>query len=162
MTEPSGTDPSKPSQPRRSRRGKKQRPRDPSHIEIEKANQKSNKDFVNEYIKPSEQSWPRWKHPRTEVSYTLDLKRPSDMSDVELDACFNLVDETSGEAYRNSSVGWHVRPKKEEMRSTDLRYIQVKDAEGITKGFTSMMPTIENSEPVVYCFEIHLKPELQG
>ena len=94
--------------------------------------------------------------------YTLDLKRSSDMSNVELDACFNLIDETSGQAYRSSSVGWHVGPKKEEMRSPDLRYILVKDAEGVLKGFTSMMPTIENSDPVVYCFEIHLKPELQG
>ncbi len=84
------------------------------------------------------------------------------MSDDELNACFNLVNETSGDAYRSSSVGWHAKPKKTEMRTSDLRYILVKDVDGTVKGFTSMMPTFENGEPVLYCFEIHLKPELQG
>lgn len=47
------------------------------------------------------------------------------------------------------------------MRSPDLRYILVKDHAGVIQGFTSMMPTFENNEPVVYCYEIHLLPELQ-
>lgn len=84
------------------------------------------------------------------------------MSNSELNACLDLVDETSGAAYRSSSIGWHVKAKKTEMRSPDLRYILIKDADEAIKGFTSMMPTFENGEPVVYCFEIHLKPELQG
>ena len=84
------------------------------------------------------------------------------MSDEDLEACYNLVDETSGADYRNSSLGWHPSVKKKEMRSPDLRYILVKDEEGSIKGFTSFMPTFENHEPVVYCYEIHLKPELQG
>lgn len=84
------------------------------------------------------------------------------MVDVELEACFNLVVETSGEHYRGSSAGWHPAAKKKEMRSPDLRYILVKNADGVLMGFTSMMPTFENHEPVIYCYEIHLKPELQG
>jgi hypothetical protein len=84
------------------------------------------------------------------------------MRDDELEACFDLVDETSGEDYRNSSLGWHPAMKRREMRSPDLRYILVKDGDGKINGFTSLMPTFENHEPVVYCYEIHLKPELQG
>lgn len=48
------------------------------------------------------------------------------------------------------------------MRSPDLRYVLVKDGAGGVKGFTSMMPTFENGEPVVYCYEIHLERGLQG
>lgn len=49
------------------------------------------------------------------------------------------------------------------MKSPELRYILVKDEErDIVKGFTSLMPTYEEGQPVVYCYEIHLKPELQG
>lgn len=48
------------------------------------------------------------------------------------------------------------------MKSPDLRYILVKDDGGTVKGFTSLMPTFENHEPVLYCYEVHLLPELQG
>lgn len=50
------------------------------------------------------------------------------------------------------------------MRSPDLRYILVRDIEGEGRvgGFTSLMPTFENHEAVVYCYEIHLEDHLQG
>ena len=35
-------------------------------------------------------------------------------------------------------------------------------AGGSIRGFTSLMPTWEEGEPVVYCYEIHLKPEMRG
>ena len=49
------------------------------------------------------------------------------------------------------------------MRSPELRYILVreKDTQAI-RGFTSLMPTYEEGEPVIYCYEIHLQPELRG
>ncbi|RSL71406.1 hypothetical protein CEP53_001475 [Fusarium sp. AF-6] len=135
------------------------RRRQPNPIEI--ANKTSDDDFVQEYVKPSD-GWPQWTHPRNDTVYTLSLSRPTAMRDDELEACFDLVNETSGEDYRNSSLGWHPAMKKKEMRSPDLRYILVKDGDGRINGFTSLMPTFENHEPVVYCYEIHLKPELQG
>lgn len=109
------------------------------------------------------QNWSEWVHPRDQgKKYTLGLVGAGDLESQDLDACFNLIDQTSGEDYRKSSVGWHPAAKKKEMRSPDLRYILVKDSDGAISGFTSMMPTFENGEPVVYCYEIHLKPELQG
>lgn len=48
------------------------------------------------------------------------------------------------------------------MREADMRYILVKDESDVVKGFTSLMPCYEEGEPVIYCYEIHLKPELQG
>jgi hypothetical protein len=48
------------------------------------------------------------------------------------------------------------------MRSPDLRYILVKDEAGSLGGFTSLMPTWEEGQPVVYCYEIQLKQHLQG
>ncbi|KAJ4311357.1 hypothetical protein N0V84_010485 [Fusarium piperis] len=129
---------------------------------IETANKTSDDDFVQEYVKPSSDGWPQWTHPRNDKVYTLSLSRPTAMGDDELEACFDLVDETSGADYRNSSLGWHPAVKRKEMRSPDLRYILVKDGDGKINGFTSLMPTFENYEPVVYCYEIHLRPELQG
>lgn len=119
--------------------------------------------YFNFYIYSS--NWTKWRHPTTQAEYTLSLSTPSNLSAAELDACFELVEETSGADYRNSSFGWHVSHKKKEMRSPDLRYILVKkeaDGDGDISGFTSLMPTFENHEAVVYCYEIHLKEHLQG
>lgn len=52
------------------------------------------------------------------------------------------------------------------MKSPGLRYVLVQDNKsengGSIRAFTSLMPTYEEGQPVVYCYEIHLKPELQG
>lgn len=106
--------------------------------------------------------WPTsWIHPRTKHDYTISLTSAEKLSQEDLDTCFNLIESNSGEDYRHSSAGWHPEAKRKEMSSVDLRYILVKDGEHV-KGFTSLMPTFENGEPVVYCYEIHLSHELQG
>jgi len=48
------------------------------------------------------------------------------------------------------------------MRTPKLRYILVKDDEGFLAGFTSLMADFEQGQAVVYCYELHLKPQLQG
>ena len=48
------------------------------------------------------------------------------------------------------------------MKTDGLRYILVKDGNESLRAFTSLMPCFEEGEPVVYCYEIHLKPELRG
>lgn len=59
-------------------------------------------------------------------------------------------------------MGWKPAQKIVEMESPELRYVLVKDPGGVVRGFTSLMPTYEEGKPVVYCYEIHLKPELRG
>lgn len=61
-----------------------------------------------------------------------------------------------------------------EMRSPELRYVLVTEVAGDDeekseggaakriRGFTSLMPTFEEGQPVVYCYEIHLMEELRG
>jgi hypothetical protein len=115
--------------------------------------------------------WTQWTHPGSGVKYTLSLTSVGDLDDADLDACFDLIEATSGADYRESSGGWHPIMKKREMRSPELRYLLIRannedgqgeDTASRIRGFTSMMPTFENGEPVVYCYEIHLRPELQG
>lgn len=59
-------------------------------------------------------------------------------------------------------MGWKPDAKLEEMQDPDLRYIIVRDHSSHIRAFTSLMPTLEDGEAVVYCYEIHLKPELRG
>lgn len=84
------------------------------------------------------------------------------MTEDELQACFQLIEKTSSADYHESSMGWHPGKKRAEMKSSELRYILVVDGEGKLQGFVSLMPTWEEGEPVVYCYEIHLEDELQG
>jgi N-alpha-acetyltransferase 40 len=119
--------------------------------------------FWNSPYAPRPPWSPTWKHPSTGTIYSLCLRQPRrTMTNTELDACFSLVRATSRKDYEGSSRGWDKSAKMEEMRHPDLRYILVKDAHSVVQGFTSMMPTIEEGQPVVYCYEIHLEPELRG
>ncbi|KAJ3488869.1 hypothetical protein NLG97_g6106 [Lecanicillium saksenae] len=152
---------------------------------IAAANKLTNEEFTDEYIKPSDESWPTWTHPKTAAKYSMSLRSPEDMSDAELEACYDIVENTSGKDYRGASVGWHPEAKRAEMRSAGLRYILVKrtrdargddgdHAEAVNEGirrdetgpggdiraFTSFMPTFEDNQPVIYCYEIHLLPDM--
>ncbi|KAJ8105368.1 hypothetical protein ONZ43_g7452 [Nemania bipapillata] len=97
----------------------------------------------------------------THVEYSLALIGAGSLSNVDLDACYRLIEETSRADYEASTTGWKPIKKIAEMKSPELRYILVKSPEGSVCGFTSLMPTYEEGEPVVYCYEIHLKAELQ-
>ncbi|KAJ4418053.1 hypothetical protein N0V82_005807 [Gnomoniopsis sp. IMI 355080] len=128
---------------------------------------KSDDDFLSEFVakdsKGSSSSWaPTWHHPRTEAVYSLSLCQAQNTSEDDLEACFSLVQETSQQDYAASSRGWNPKSKRKEMREPDLRYILVKDSSGQVRGYISLMPTMEEGEAVVYCYEIHLKPELRG
>ncbi|KAG6014961.1 hypothetical protein E4U41_004726, partial [Claviceps citrina] len=143
------------------------RRRRPQTDPIEEAVAKSDAAFAADYL-PSLP--PDWKHPAaspTPRTYTLQLVGAAALRDAHAAACLDLIAETSGDDYRRSSLGWHPGAKKREMRSPALRYILVlgrgdDDDDAKVCGFTSMMPTYENGEPVLYCYEIHLKPELRG
>ncbi|KAI1077595.1 acyl-CoA N-acyltransferase [Whalleya microplaca] len=129
---------------------------------IEQANLKNDETFINEHLRPTTPTWTEWTNPKTQEKFSLSLTRAGNLTKDDLNSCFRLVEETSRADYEPSSIGWRPAKKFAEMKSPELRYIIVKDAAGSVRGFTSLMPTYEEGEPVVYCYEIHLKPELQG
>ncbi|KAJ4393717.1 hypothetical protein N0V93_002932 [Gnomoniopsis smithogilvyi] len=134
---------------------------------IKQTTTKSDVDFLTEFVasdsEGSSSSWsPTWHHPRTDAVYSLSLSQAQNTSNDDLEACFSLVKETSQKDYAASSRGWNPTFKRKEMREPDLRYILVKDLAGQVCGYLSLMPTMEEGEAVVYCYEIHLKPELRG
>ncbi|KAK1762104.1 acyl-CoA N-acyltransferase [Phialemonium atrogriseum] len=141
-----------------------QRRRTPTDA-LDAANRKTDEQFVEEYLRSTDPDtlWvTTWTHPRSNQTFTLQLLRSENLSDGELQACFDLIAETSEADYRTSSVKWRPDKKLKEMKSAELRYILVRDGEGAIGGFTSLMPTYEEGQPVVYCYEIHLKPEMRG
>ncbi|KAK7738565.1 hypothetical protein SLS53_006085 [Cytospora paraplurivora] len=130
---------------------------------IDSVNRKTDEDFAHGYLINSPIWTSDWSHPKTGNNYQLSLSSPSrTLTTSDLEACFSLVEETSRHDYENSSRGWNPSAKRKEMRDPDLRYILVRDSSSHVQAFTSMMPTLEEGEPVVYCYEIHLKAELRG
>ncbi|KAL6863016.1 hypothetical protein ACO1O0_003260 [Amphichorda felina] len=149
----------------RPRRGGSRARINTSLADIKQANKVSDADFVKKYMRPSV-GWEQWTHPRTGDEYTLSLKRAGNLSKAEMDTCFELLAEMSGPDYMCSQGGWHPSAKKEEMDSPDLRYILVKangaNTEESIQGFASLMPTFEDQVPVIYCYEMQLRPAVQG
>ncbi|KAK4152199.1 N-alpha-acetyltransferase 40 [Chaetomidium leptoderma] len=133
---------------------------------LELANQKTDEEFIADYFQPRSDQTPwltSWTHPRTNAEYTISLVRSDVLSDDHLTACFRLIEQSSRKDYENSAGKWDPEQKRKEMRSPGLRYILVKEKDNmVIRGFTSLMPTYEEGQPVIYCYEIHLQPELQG
>lgn len=134
---------------------------------LDVANRKTDEQFVADYLSLGSDNnhvWTvAWTHPRTETAYDISLVGSRGLGEPELQTCRALIEETSRKDYDNSATKWQPDKKLKEMKSPELRYILVKDREaGSIRGFTSLMPTYEEGQPVIYCYEIHLKPELQG
>lgn len=127
---------------------------------IEVANSKPLEDFAQEYLPPSE-DWKTWIHPSTKEQYDVVLETSGGISSSDFDACFHLIEFTSGEDYRKSKSGWKPRSKRKEMKLLDLKYLLIKHDSRV-EGFLSFMPTYEDGYPVIYCYEIHLSSALQG
>ncbi|KAF2218928.1 acyl-CoA N-acyltransferase, partial [Elsinoe ampelina] len=93
------------------------------------------------------------------------------LSDVDLEACLALVEQTSSKDYAASAMGWHKGRKRREMRDRDMRYFIVRNETsqgtqagentGSVTGFLSFMLTHEDGLPVIYVYEIHLKPPIR-
>jgi ribosomal protein S18 acetylase RimI-like enzyme len=101
-----------------------------------------------------------------DTSYTWTFHTSQTLSEADFDACFHLVEETSSADYKRASQGWHPDHKREEMHENDMRYILVRSTENSESNeilaFTSFMLTTEDDEAVIYIYEIHLMPDLQG
>lgn len=129
-------------------------------VAVKTACAKPDDEFLSDYLHGA---WPTtWEHPHSKTVYALSLSQSTRTSDADLEACYALVEETSRRDYEASSRGWNPTAKKAEMREPDLRYILVKDPAGVVCAYASLMPTMEDGEPVLYCYEIHLRPGLRG
>ena len=127
---------------------------------IDIANKKGLGSFIDDYLSPHEQ-WQSWTHPQSDELYEVTLSTSTALSPADFEACFRLIERTSADDYKKSKDGWKPRSKKKEMRLLDLKYFLVKHNSTV-EGFLSFMPTYEDDYPVIYCYEIHLSPALQG
>jgi hypothetical protein len=67
---------------------------------------------------------PYTSHPAGEL--TFDLRAAADLTPTDLQSCIDIVEATSGAAYRASSIGWDARHKREEMAEQGMVYVLVR------------------------------------
>lgn len=122
------------------------------------------------------------------TSTPLEIYSAATISDTDLEACLDLVELTSSEAYAASGGGWSRPKKRQEMKLPDMKYLIVRgetqsdttttttttpakanepevprDTENAhVLGFLSFMVTYEDGKEVIYCYEIHLAPTARG
>ncbi|KAI9888010.1 MAG: hypothetical protein M1823_000131 [Watsoniomyces obsoletus] len=104
-----------------------------------------------------------------EQKYFINLETSSSITREHLEACLNLIEETSAETYKASTGKWPRAKKRREMKLPDLRYLLVQsgsssseDTLGPIEGFLSYMLTYEDGHEVIYCYELHLANHLRG
>ncbi|KAL4998797.1 acyl-CoA N-acyltransferase [Aspergillus recurvatus] len=111
--------------------------------------------------------------------YNISIYTAATIPATELASCFRLLELTSSNAYKKSSMGWSPSEKRKEMKLPDMKYMILRrsaadgdrDTEGDSSrskstgrfaGFLEFMVTYEDGYEVLYCYEIHLTPEVQG
>ncbi|KAI4168855.1 MAG: hypothetical protein LQ343_006068 [Gyalolechia ehrenbergii] len=100
-------------------------------------------------------------------SHRIQFESSSTISADDFNSCFNIIANSSANAYAASSVGWSPSKKRKEMKLPDLRYLlfvnpSAQEKRTRVEGFLSFMLTYEDGHEVVYCYELHLAPSLQG
>lgn len=133
---------------------------------IKKTNALSVEYFKKQYV-PTEALNYSTKRASNPKSFRVDLKSAGEITKIELDSCFKLIESTSRPDYESSSWGWHPKRKTREMKEAEMRYLLVRlsgDKEDPVLGFLSFMLTHDStpSVPVLYVYEIHLSRDLRG
>lgn len=100
------------------------------------------------------------------ADHTLDIYTAQTIPGTEFEACFKLIETSSAADYTAAGVGWSPAKKRREMRLPDMRYLILRRRggaeDGEVVGFLSFMVTYEDGREVIYCYEIHLSPTVQG
>ncbi|KAJ5631476.1 uncharacterized protein N7484_011576 [Penicillium longicatenatum] len=112
---------------------------------VERTNALSIEDFISFYVSPHQDasSNQSTKTPRANETESVQPKRPlqsnaardtsleiysaATISTADLDACLDLVELTSSEAYAASGAGWSRPKKRKEMKLPDMKYLIVRD-----------------------------------
>ena len=133
-----------------------------------------------------------WRHSRDHSqirdmpgAYHLQLRRnqatvtdPRQLSTEDRECCFRIVEHTSYQAYKASSIGWHVEGKQYEMKSEKMTYLFVRDPNGNNDSWedaglhTDIVAFISfriehDDEPheereVLYIYEVHIAEKFRG
>ncbi|KFM77973.1 N-alpha-acetyltransferase 40, partial [Stegodyphus mimosarum] len=97
--------------------------------------------------------------------YGLDLKieyvSSNNLDKKTIDEVFCLLKCNMKRAYEESDWGWSDTAKRDELTDESARYLLAKDANEKIIGFSHFRFDIEESYPILYCYELQIDPEFQ-
>lgn len=85
----------------------------------------------------------------------IQIYSASTIPSLDFEGCFSLIEETSSEDYKASSIGWSPTKKRKEMRLPDMRYMVLRGparSPPITQrkgSFKKKKKTVANSPPFI-------------
>ncbi|KAJ5675583.1 hypothetical protein N7462_008480 [Penicillium macrosclerotiorum] len=151
---------------------------------VERTNALPTPEFISQYVSPllaSGSTGPETKtqeplEPTPSPNASLDVYSATTIPAADLEACLDLIEQTSGADYAASGAGWSRPKKRKEMKLPDMKYLILRNAtlsdapnqpvsgasSGSVLGFLSCMVTYEDGKEVIYCYEIHLSPAARG
>ncbi|KAJ5486118.1 hypothetical protein N7530_000418 [Penicillium desertorum] len=126
---------------------------------VEQTNALSIGDFIAQYVTPTQAGDPAKNnvidqpHPSqdqqqqdTTPTPRVDVYSAATISTADLEACLDLVEQTSSEAYIASSVGWSRPKKRKEMKLPDMKYLILRDMPNDSSGSSRQFPGGKQSD----------------
>ncbi|KAJ5632417.1 hypothetical protein N7490_008756 [Penicillium lividum] len=108
---------------------------------VERTNALSIEDFISSHVSPRKDASPTKNPPASKEgnpkppplqnyethNTSLAVYSAATISTADLDACLDLIELTSSEAYAASGVGWSRPKKRKEMKLPDMKYLILRD-----------------------------------
>lgn len=94
----------------------------------------------------------------SKTSQTGSIIPPENATDAELEACFSLIERTSGADYAASATGWKPAAKRAEMREPDMRFLLVRKQEPDQGTNSSQESTARDAEKTTKGTETTTRP----
>jgi Acetyltransferases len=76
----------------------------------------------------------------------VDVYSAATISAADLDACLDLIEQTSSEAYSASPAGWSRTKKRKEMKLPDMKYLVLRDTPNDSGDSSGQVPGAKQSD----------------
>ncbi|KAJ5617747.1 hypothetical protein N7537_002861 [Penicillium hordei] len=126
---------------------------------VEQTNALSIDDFIAHYVTPTQagdpanndainQPNPSKNQPQQDMTPAprVDVYSAATISAADLDACLDLIEQTSSEAYSASPAGWSRTKKRKEMKLPDMKYLVLRDTPNDSSDSSGQVPGAKQSD----------------
>ncbi|KGO75689.1 Acyl-CoA N-acyltransferase [Penicillium italicum] len=128
---------------------------------VEQTNALSIGEFIAQYVTPTtqageetakkdaiDQTHPSQDQQQHDITSTprVDVYSAATVSAADLEACLNLIEQTSSEAYIASPAGWSRTKKWKEMKLPDMKYLILRDLSNDPSGSSGQVPREKQSD----------------
>lgn len=132
----------------------------PSVPLVEQTNALSIDDFIAQYVTPqtqvedpakkdaTDQPTPSQDQQQQDMTPTphVDVYSAATISTADLEACLDLIEQTSSEAYSASPTGWSRTKKRKEMKLPDMKYLILRDTLNNSSDSSGQVPGEKQSD----------------